>query len=36
MTATCTPVTVTLDELRALPYRVTLSVPGGSAQWPAG
>lgn len=29
-------VTVTLDELRALPYRVTLSVPGGSAQWPAG
>lgn len=26
-------VTVTTGELRALPYRVTLSVPGGRAQW---
>jgi hypothetical protein len=29
-------VAVTPDELRALPYRVNLSVPCGSARWQAG
>lgn len=29
-------VTVTRDELRALPYRVSFSVPCGSARWQAG
>ena len=29
-------VAVTPDELRALPYRVILSVPCGSARWQAG
>jgi len=29
-------VAVTRDELRALPYRIILSVSGGMAQWPAG
>ncbi len=29
-------VAVTPEELRALPYRVLLSVPGGKARWPAG
>jgi hypothetical protein len=29
-------VAVTPDELPALPYRVILRVPNGSARWPAG
>lgn len=29
-------VTVTMGELRALPYHVILTVPGGNAHWPAG
>jgi hypothetical protein len=28
--------TVTVAELRALPYQVTLEVRGGMAEWPAG